>query len=166
MFTKLITTLLPLVTLPALAQKPTILMNPFPSSGLVGPTASACGFDILATPTAGKPNKEKLILFGNIGIATGPVLLTLKNLSTGKTIDVNSSSAGFITFATDSETVIATGPLLIAFPPPPPAVATAAGLPLVPLLNGRTVWTQDLQGNIISIQSFTGHAQDVCELLR
>lgn len=163
---KLSPMLLLLLALPALAQKPTIQMTPWPAAGVLGPTASACGFDIIATPQAGRPNKEKLILFGNTGIITGPLFLTLKNLTTGKTVDVNISGPGLLTFSMDTTTVVVHGPSLGAFPPPPPEVARAAGLPLVPLSTGRLLLSVDEQGNILSYQSVTGRVQDMCELLR
>ena len=45
-------------------------------------------------------------------------------------------------------------------------LAAAAGLPRVFLLDGRIVFTVDEQRNTISIQSVTGTAQDVCQLLQ
>jgi hypothetical protein len=150
----------------AAAQKPTIIMTPFPASGIVAPTASVCGFDILATPQAGKPNKEKLILFANTGIITGPQFVTLKNLATGKTVDENVSGSGHLTFSLTTTDVVLSGLAVIASPPFPADVATAAGLPQVALIDGRIAFTADLQGNILSIQSFAGTAQDVCQLLQ
>jgi len=154
------------IALSALAEKPSIQITPWPAAGVLGPTASACGFDILATPQTGRPNKEKLILFGNTGIITGPLFLTLKNLTTGKTVDVNISGPGLLTFSLDTTTLVVHGPSLGAFPPPPPDVARAAGLPLVPLSTGRVVMTVDEQNNVTSFQSVTGKVQDMCELLR
>ena len=163
---KLMATFLLLLAVPALPQKPIIQVMSWPTAGVLGPTASACGFDILATPQAGRPNKEKLILFGDTGILTGPLFLTLKNLTTGKTVDVNNSGPGQFTYSADTTTIVVHGPSLGAFPPPPADVARAAGLPLVPLSFGRLIVTVDQQGNILSFQSVTGKVQDVCELLR
>jgi hypothetical protein len=154
------------LTVRAAAQKPTITMTPFPASGIVAPTANVCGFDILATPQAGRPNGEKLILFGNTGIVTGPQFITLKNLTTGKTVDVNVSGPGHLTFSLTTTDVVLSGPFVIASPPIPADVATAAGLPQVALIDGRIAFTADLQGNILSIQSFAGTAQDICQLLQ
>src|ERR1700741_4856749 len=110
---------LPAVTVAA-QKKPIIQAIPFPDSGLVAPTASACGFDILLTPQPGKPNKEKIILFGNLGIISGPLFLTVKNLSTGKTTDVNVSGPVQIVLSTDTQDVVLLGALLIISPPIPP----------------------------------------------
>jgi hypothetical protein len=116
---KSIVTFVLLFALPGLAQKPTIQMMPWPTAGVLGPTASACGFDILATPQAGRPNKEKLILLGDAGIITGPLFLTLKNLTTGKTVDINISGPAQLAFSMDTTTLVIHGPGLGAFPPPP-----------------------------------------------
>jgi hypothetical protein len=161
----LVRTLLLLVCLPILAQKPTIQLVPFPTAGLVAPTASLCGFDILASPQAGRPNGEGIILFANTGIAAGPLFVTLKNLKSGKTVDVNVSGPALLTFSGTTTTQEGMGPGILAFPPPPASVTTAAGLPPVPLLHGQSVVTVDDQGNITSIQGFTGTVEDVCQLL-
>jgi len=55
------------------------------------------------------------------------------------------------------------GPAII---PLPADVATAAGLPRVPLIHRRLVLTFDAQGNFTSVQSVTGTVQDVCPLLQ
>jgi hypothetical protein len=163
---KSISTFVLLFAFPVLADKPIIQMTPWPAAGILGPTASACGFDILATPQPGRPNKEKLILLGNAGILTGPLFLTVKNLTTGKTVDINISGPAQLTFSVDTTTVVIHGPALGAFPPPPADLARAAGLPLVPLSTGRLVVTLDSQGNTLSIETVTGKVQDLCELLR
>jgi len=133
------------LALPALAQKPTIQLIPFTSAFV--PAAAACGFDVLVTPQAGRPNKERLIQFNNTAIIAGPLFVTLKNLSTGKTT-----------------TVVSTGPSIQPFFPA--NVLTAAGLPPLPLIHGQIVFTVDDQGNVTSIQSVTGTVQDVCQLLQ
>src|SRR5207249_7806428 len=51
------------LAMPAVAQKPTIQLIPFTSFFV--PAAAACGFDVLFTPQAGRPNKERLIQFAN-----------------------------------------------------------------------------------------------------
>ncbi len=153
-----------LLALPAFAQKPTIQLLSF--TGGVAPTENVCGFNILVTPEAGKPNGERLILFGNTAIIAGPLFNTLTNLSTGKTVDVNVSGPGLLTFSGNTTTVVAMGPGVFWSHPLSPAVAAAAGLPRVFLLHGRIVFTVDEQGNVISIPSVTGTVEDVCRLLQ
>jgi hypothetical protein len=122
--------------------------------------ADACGFDVLFTPQEGRPNRERLIQFADTTIIVGPLFVTLTNLSTGKTINLNISGPGQFHFTTN--TFVGEGP---SIPGPLPAdVATAAGVPLLPLFHGRVVYTFDAEGNLISI-SFTGPVQDVCQLL-
>ena len=151
--------LLLVLGLPAVAQKPTIQLIPFTSVFL--PAEAACGFDVLVTPQAGRPNKERLIQFNNTAIIAGPLFVTLKNLSTGKTINLNISGPTRIGFSGTTAQFL--GPFVI---PLPADVATAAGLPLLSLTHGRVVVTLDQQGNISSIQSATGTVQDVCQLLQ
>jgi hypothetical protein len=145
--------------LPAVAEKPTI--EPFPFTSLLVSSADACGFDVLFTPQAGRPNRERLIEFANTTIIVGPLFVTLTNLSTGKTIDLNISGPGQFHFTTN--TFVGEGPSIPG--PLPTDVATAAGVPLLPLFHGRVVYTFDAQGNLISI-SFTGPVEDVCQLLQ
>ena len=149
---------------PALAEKPTIVLLPF--TGGVAPTQDICGFDIGVTPREGRPNGQRLILFGTTGIIAGPLFNTLTNLSTGKSIDVNVSGPGRLTFSETNPTVVAMGPGVFWSHPLSPELAAAAGLPRVFLLDGRIVFTVDGQRNTISIQSVTGTAQDPCQLLR
>jgi hypothetical protein len=157
----LFTTLL--LGLPLLAQKPTIVLLPF--TGGVAPTQEVCGFDIRVTPRAGGPNGQRLILFGNTGIIAGALFNTLTNLSTGKSIDVNVSGPGRLTFSENTTTVVALGPGVFWSHPLAADLAAAAGLPRVFLLNGRIVFTVDEQRNTISIESVAGTVQDVCQLL-
>ena len=161
-----VVSLLLLATVPVIAQKPTIQYTPFPVAGVVSPTAGLCGFDILIVPEPGRPNGEKIILFGNTGIVSGPFFLTLTNLSTGKTVNVSVSGPALLTFSGTTTTLVGMGPGLVAFPPAPLSVTSAAGLPAVPLLRGRAVVTVDDQGNVIAFQSFTGTVEDVCQLLQ
>ena len=147
------------LALPAVAEKPTIELMPFTSAFV--PAAAACGFDVLATPQPGRPNKERVIQFNNAAIIAGPLFVTLKNLSTGKTINLNISGPTRIGFSGTTAQFL--GPFVI---PLPADVATAAGLPLLSLTHGRVVVTLDQQGNISSIQSATGTVQDVCQLLQ
>src|SRR5207244_7823688 len=57
------------LALPAVAQKPTITFTPFTSAFV--PAADACGFDVLVTPQAGRPNKERMMQFSNTAIIAG-----------------------------------------------------------------------------------------------
>jgi hypothetical protein len=150
------------LALPAVAQKPTIQLIPLTS--VFVPAAAACGFDVLFTPQAGRPNKERLIQFANTEIIAGPLFVTIKNLSTGKTIDVNISGPSRTSFSSTTATVVATGASIQIFFPA--NVLTAAGLPPLPLIHGQIVFTLDDQDNVTSIQSVTGTVQDVCQLLQ
>jgi hypothetical protein len=146
------------LAVPAAAQKPTIQLVPFTSVFI--PAADACGFDVLVTPQAGRPNKGRSIEFANMTIIAGPFFVTLKNLSTGKTIDLNISGPLHLSFS--GTTAVSTGPSI----PLPANISTAAGLPPIPLIHGQVVFTMDDQGNVTSIQKVTGTVQDVCELLQ
>jgi hypothetical protein len=149
------------LALPAAAQKPTIQLIPFTS--VFVPAADACGFDLLVTPQAGRPNKERIIQFNNAAIIAGPLFVTLKNLSTGRTIDLNISGPSHQLTLSGNTTVVSTGP---SIQPLPADLLTAAGLPLLPLIHGQIVFTVDDQGNVTSIQKVTGTVQDVCQLLQ
>src|SRR2546426_11894658 len=109
------------LALPAVAQKPTIQLTPFTSFFV--PAAAACGFDVLFTPQAGRPNRERLIQFANTAIIAGPLFVTIKNLSTGKTINLNISGPTRIGFSGTTAQFL--GPFVI---PSPAHVATAAGV--------------------------------------
>src|SRR5262249_41447203 len=103
--------------------------------------------------------------FNNTGIVTGPLFVTLTNLNTGKTVGVNISGPALLTFSSIGTTnEVGMGPGLLV--PAPLSVTSAAGLPPVPLLHGRSVFTADAQGNVVSIQSFVGQVEDVCQMLR
>jgi len=150
------------LAVPAAAEQPTIQLVPFTSAFV--PAADACGFDVLATPQAGRrPNKAREIQFANMTIIAGPLFITLKNLSTGKTIDLNVS--GPLRFNVSSNTLVVAGPG-IALPPPPGNLLTDAGLPRFPLTHGQLVFTLDDQGNFTSLDKVTGTSEDVCELLQ
>jgi hypothetical protein len=43
-----------------------------PCTSAFAPAVDACGFDVLATPQAGRPNKERLIQFNSAAIVAGP----------------------------------------------------------------------------------------------
>jgi hypothetical protein len=151
------------LALPAAAQKPTIQVFPFTSFFIPG--AQGCGFDVLLTPQPGRPNGERLIEFANITILQGPLFVTAKNLSTGKAINVNISGPGQAQPGIFSfpNTLMVEGPGIPGALPP--NLAAAAGLPVVPVTYGRTVYTADAQGNLTSV-SFTGHVDDLCQLLQ
>jgi hypothetical protein len=163
-----------LAALPARADKPTIQVNPFPAEGLIAPTAAPelCGFDILAVLQDKRPNGTKVVLFSNggnagTGIATGSLFLTLTNLNTGKTANVNVGGPSKLEFSDDGTlTLVGLGHGIVAFPPAPRSVTLAAGLPAVPLLYGKTTFKIDAQGNVTDIQDVHGTVQDVCALLR
>src|SRR5207253_9211934 len=125
--------LLLVLALPAVAQKPAIQLIPFTSFFV--PAAAACGFDVLFTPQAGRPNKERLIQFGNTAIIAGPLFVTITNLSTGKTIILNISGPQRISFSGDT-TAELLGPHVTLLPAD---VVTAAVLVVVSLTYGRVV---------------------------
>jgi hypothetical protein len=153
--------LLLVLALPAVAQKPTIQIIPFTSAFV--PAAAGCGFDVLFFPQAGRPNKERLIQFNNTAIIAGPLFVTVENLSTGKTIDLNISGSERFSFSGTTNTAVGTGPTILVLPA---NLATAAGLPVLSLIHGRFVLTLDEQGNITSITSVSGTVEDVCQLLQ
>jgi hypothetical protein len=153
-----VTLLLLALVISALAGGPTIVDNPFTS--FVIPAANHCGtFDVNAAPAAGRPNGGRLILFANSAIGSGPVFVTLTNLSTGKSINLNISGPGKFSF-TNSTSVVAGPTLFIGFPPVAPS-----NLQGIAFATGRTVIQFDDSGNIISV-SYVGSApQNVCALL-
>lgn len=146
------------LSIPALAQKPIIMISPFTPTVI---PSDVCGFGILVTPQVGRPNLAKIIYFANTGISSGPVFITLENLTTHKTLNVNIS--GPVTF-NFTDTFVLLGPGL-PIEGLPPDVAAAAGLPTLPLLHGRAVFKMDDLGNIISI-SFTGKVDDMCQMMQ
>src|SRR2546425_1896789 len=148
------------LALPAVAQKPTIQLTPFTSFFV--PAAAACGFDVLFTPQAGRPNRERLIQFANTAIIAGPLFVTITNLSTEKTINLNISGPTRISFS-GTTTAELLGPFINALPAD---VATAAGLPPLSLTYGRGGVTGDQQFKISSIQNVTGTQQNMCEVLQ
>jgi len=146
------------LALPALAAKPTIVDNPF--TPFVIPAANGCGtFDVNAAPTAGRPNGGRVILFANSAIASGPVFVTLTNLTTGKSINLNISGPAKFGF-TNNTTVLQGPTLLIGFPPVAPP-----NLQGIAFAKGRTVIKFDDSGNIISVNFVGKTPQDVCALL-
>jgi len=147
------------LALPAVAAKPIIVINPF--TPFVITAAEGCGtFDVYFAPEAGRPNGGRVIVFTNAEIWHGPVFATATNVNTGKSINLNLSGPTHISFTTN--TVVYEGPGLTWLPAD---LAAAAGLPVVASVTGRTVLGYDAEGNVISV-SFTGRAQDLCQLLQ
>jgi hypothetical protein len=139
--------------------KPVITIEPL--TPVVFPAAvTGCGFDILASPQAGRPNVERVILFTNSELVVGPLFVTFQNLTTNKTVDVNISGPG--SYSGSNNTFTFHGPSFVILPE---SVAQAAGLPRTVLINGRLVLTYDDQFNAISA-SFSGTAQDACALVQ
>ena len=150
--------LLLVLAVPAVAGKPIITINPL--TPFVISAADGCGsgtFDVYVAPQPGRPNSGKIIGFTNSLIFAGPAFVTVTNLSTGKTINLNISGPGMFSFT--SNTFVGVGPYLISGAPP------NLGLPLVSFTHGRLVYEFDNQGNVTSA-TFTGTAQDVCQLLQ
>jgi hypothetical protein len=155
--------LLLVLALPAAAQKPTITETPFTGTFNItgGPANGACNFDVLLAAEPGRPNKERTIQFANTTIIAGPLFVTLTG--NGKTENVNISGPSVISFTggLPTEQVLLGPAFLFNFPP---SVTTAAGLPAVSLINGRTIITFDAQGNPTTI-TFAGTVRDVCQML-
>jgi hypothetical protein len=151
--------------LPALAQKPTITETPFTTPFVIsgGAANGACNFDVLVAPQEGRPNRERTIQFAKKMIVVGPLFVTLTNLSTQKTANLNISGPTVVNFTGGTTSAVFMGPTLVA--ELPPNLATAAGLPPVAAVNGRTILMFDAQGVLTSV-TFTGTEQDVCQLLQ
>jgi len=151
-----------LVTFAVLAAaggKPTMIQFGPASPFVISAADSGCGFDMLVSPQAGRPSREKAILFSNSVIVTGPLFSTLQNLTTNKTANVNATGPATVTFS--DNTLVARG---TSFTTLPANVAQAAGLPTVALTSGALTLTFDDMGNIASA-SLTGTAQDACLLV-
>lgn len=150
--------LLAFAVLAAAQGKPIIQIQPL-TPFVVLAANSGCGFDILVSPQAGRPNRERAIIFSNTQIIAGPLFVTFQNLTTNKTANVNISGPGTFTFS--DNTFVLRGP---SFAVLPESVAQAAGLPRAALTNGNLTLTFDDQGNITSA-SLNGTSQDTCSLL-
>jgi hypothetical protein len=150
--------LLAFALLAAPQGKPIIQITPFAPT-VIPAADNGCGFDLLLTPQAGKPNRERTILFTNSEIIAGPLFVTFQNLTTNKTDNENISGPGTFTFS--DNTFVLRGP---SFATLPESVAQTAGLPRSALTNGNLVLTFDNAGNITSA-SLTGTARDLCPLL-
>jgi hypothetical protein len=145
----------------AIADRPIITLSPFPAAGIVVPAGAACDFDVFVKPQEGRPNKERLIEFANTSILAGPLFVTLRNESTLKTVSINISGSNHVSIS--GATLTATGPSIWSLGP---EILTPAGLPLLPLFNGRLVLTIDQEGNVTAIVSYAGAAaRDVCQML-
>jgi hypothetical protein len=151
--------LLTFAVLAAAGGKPIIQIAPFTTPFVTSAADSGCGFDILTSPQAGRPNRERTITFSNTQITAGPLFVTLQNLTTNKTVNENISGPGTFTFS--DNTFVLRGPSFVVLPV---SVAQAAGLPMAFLTNGLLTLTFDEQGNITSA-SLSGTARDVCPLL-
>lgn len=146
------------LAVPAIAGKPIITINPI--TPFVIPAAEGCGsgtFDLYVAPQSGRPNSGKVIGFTNSAVLSGPIFVTLTNLSTNKTINLNISGPGKFSFTTN--TSVFEGPALLWALPP------TLALPLVSFTHGRIVLVFDDQGDVTSATS-TGTVEDVCQLLQ
>jgi hypothetical protein len=150
--------LLAFAQLAAAQGKPIIQIQPF-TPFVVSAADNGCGFDILLSPQAGRPNRERAIIFSNREIIAGPLFATFQNLTTNKTANVNISGPGTFTFS--DNTFVLRGP---SFSVLPESVAEAAGLPRAALTNGNLVLTFNEQGDITSA-SLNGTSRDACSLL-
>lgn len=150
--------LLTFAVLAAAQGKPIIQITPFTPS-VVPAADNGCGFDILLTPQAGRPNRERTITFSNTQIIAGPLFVTFQNLTTNKTVNENISGPGTFTFS--DNTFVLRGPSFVVLPE---SVAQTARLPRTALTNGNLELTFDSLGNITSA-SLSGTARDVCTLL-
>jgi hypothetical protein len=150
------------LAVPAAAQKPIIEPQPFTDPIFI-PAADACGFDVLATPQARRPNKAKVILFANMRIFSGPIFVTLENLSTGKTIDLNISGPAHVSLSGNTVSIV--GPSINLLPGLGGPLAYPDLSPLQ-LIHGQIVLTFDDQENITSVDKVTGTVEDVCVLLQ
>src|SRR4051812_2425589 len=150
-------------SLAAFAGRPTVQVVPA-GAGILPSSVSGCGFEIGYTPSS---NKEKLTTFfdqnGNVKfmLITGDRKLTLINLSTGKSMDLNISGPAHIQQNTDGTfQVMGGGPAIGVFGP-----GVAPGLPTVAYTTGRLVVVTDQDLNPIQVLSATGTVKDVCSLL-
>jgi len=154
-----VTLLLLALALPAVAAGPIITVVPF--TPFVIPADGGCGtFDVYVALEPGRPYGGRLIQFANSEMMFGPAFVTLTNLSTLKAINLNIS--GPVNFSFTNNTLVLFGPTLDSGLP---ANLVPPGLPLVAFAKGRTVVQFDNSGNVVSV-SFTGTAQDLCQLLQ
>lgn len=154
-----IAVLLLMLVLPAVASAPIIVVNPLtPFVLAAGP--DSCPFDVYFAPQAGRPNAGKIILFANGSeIIHGATFVTATNLSNSKSLNLNISGPGSLSFSDNTFTALGVS---LSFDVPQNLLP--ANLPLVALTHGQLVEQFDNSGNLLSV-SFTGTAQDVCQLL-
>ena len=139
--------------------KPT--RSPLPAGPFEIPAGVACSFGVLG----GEPivNNQVLKTFppepnGDIvQLATGALIFTLTNASTGKSITVNTSGPGRFTIHPDgSLTIEAQGRWFLAFIENAPFTAFIS--------SGRVVFSI-APGGPATLVSQSGHVEDVCALL-
>src|SRR5438270_493807 len=107
---RILTLLILLLPLAALAQKPTITLLYPTGFSVLAPTKALCGFDTIDTPEPGKPLLEKMIQFANGGVlVTGPLFVQLQNVNTGQIVDLSSIGPGKITLEPDGSTLVIGG---------------------------------------------------------
>jgi hypothetical protein len=153
------TVFLLMLALPAVATAPIFVENPFVAFTVAsGP--EACSFPVYLAPEPGRPNSGKVIIFADGStIGSGPVFVTATNVNTSKSINLNISGPGGFSVTNNSFTNY--GPTLgFEFPPN----VLPANLPPFFFSHGHLVTQFDNLGNITSV-TFTGTAQNVCELL-
>lgn len=147
------------LALPAVAGAPIITVVPF--TPFVIPADGGCGtFDVYVALEPGRPYGGRLVQFAKSEMMFGPAFVTVTNLSTLKATNLNIS--GPVNFSFTDNTLVLFGPTLDSGTP---ANLLPPGLPLVAFAKGRTVVQFDNSGNVVS-ETFTGTAQDVCQLLQ
>ena len=148
------------LALPAVATAPVFVVNPITPS-VISKGPGGCLFDVALIPQPGRPNKGEIIEFADGSeIFHGATFVTLTNVATSKSINLNISGPG--RFSVTDNTFTFLGPALVAGLPPnvlPP------NLPSVFVAHGQLVQQFDSSGNIVSV-SFTGEAENICDLLQ
>jgi hypothetical protein len=155
--------LLLLATIPAAAQKPTVVYFDAEPATL-SQAQTGCTFDVLATPLN---SRQKLATFvdktGNVrfSLVTGGNTYLFTNLSSGKSQRMNLSGPGTLFFEPgDTFHLIAKGSNVLFFPP-----GAAPGFPRFALTHGRLDITTASDFTVLSVSSSTGNVTDVCTLL-
>ena len=125
------------------------------------PAGAACSFGVLG----GEPimNNQVLTTFPSepngdiVQLATGALVFTLTNASTGKTITVNTSGPGRITIHPDGSTTLeAQGRWFLGF---------IEGAPFTLFISSGRVVFSIAPGGPPTLVSQSGHVEDVCALL-
>lgn len=160
LFSSLFAVLLLTLALPAVASAPIITITLLAAFVIPSGPDGCPSFDVYVAPQAGRPNNGKTITFANGStIGHGATFVTATNLTTNKSINLNIS--GPAQFSVTDNTFTAFGAILGFLPPnlvPP-------DLPAISFAHGKIVLQFDNAGNIVSI-TFTGTAQNICELLQ